>query len=294
VSFVDEFYKGNYKRYLILPAFLFLVLAFLAFVFPGISLGIDLQGGNMLVVGTERAINSQELEEALLRQFNLSEVRVIPFQGGVQVQYDFVSPDENAHSMVEGVVLEYAGIGLEEQDRIQRTKVSPALGSIFWSNALWVLSISLIAVIIVIFAFFREIVPSLAVVLAAAFDILAALALMSIFEVKLSLASISALLMLVGYSVDTDIMLTTRLFRRRSAELVHAASESMKTGLTMTFTSMGAVAVMLFLSWIWQMDLIFAISAVLLFGLLGDLVSTWFMNAPILIVYLERKERKKR
>ncbi len=294
MSFIDEFYKRDYRKYLILPFFLFAVFGFLAFVFPGISLGIDLRGGNMLVVGTNKPIDVHELDSMLSKQFDFSEIRVIPFQGGVQVQYDFANPDENRHYLVEKTIMQYAGLSESEQDKIQRTRVSPALGSIFWNNALWVLSISLIAVIVVIFAFFREVIPSIAVILAAAFDILAALGLMSVFGIRLSLASISALLMLVGYSVDTDIMLTTRLFRRRSVEIVHSASESMKTGLTMTFTSLGAVAVMLLLSWLWQMELIVSIAAVMLFGLLGDLISTWFMNAPILMLYLKKKEKKKR
>jgi len=294
VSFIEDFYRGNYKRYLLIPLALFFVLGFLAFVFPGVSLGIDLRGGNMVVAGSDSPIDAQGLEQMLLSRFSFSELRVIPFQGGVQIQYDLLEADENKHSQIDRAIIEFTGLGAQGQERLQRTRVSPALGSIFWSNALWVLTVSLAAVIVVIFVFFREVIPSLAVVAAAAFDILAALGLMSVFGVRLSLASISALLMLVGYSVDTDIMLTTRLFRRRAAEITHSASESMKTGLTMTSTSVGAVAVMLFLSWLWQMELIFSIAAVLLFGLLGDLISTWFMNAPVLLLYIKRKERKRK
>ncbi len=294
MSFIEDFYRGNYKRYLLIPLALFFVLGFLAFVFPGVSLGIDLRGGNMVVAGSDSPIDAQGLEQMLLSRFSFSELRVIPFQGGVQIQYDLLEADENKHSQIDRAIIEFTGLGAQGQERLQRTRVSPALGSIFWSNALWVLTVSLAAVIVVIFVFFREVIPSLAVVAAAAFDILAALGLMSVFGVRLSLASISALLMLVGYSVDTDIMLTTRLFRRRAAEITHSASESMKTGLTMTSTSVGAVAVMLFLSWLWQMELIFSIAAVLLFGLLGDLISTWFMNAPVLLLYIKRKERKRK
>ena len=39
-------------------------------------------------------------------------------------------------------------------------------------------------------------------------------------------------------------------------------------------------------------EIIFNISSVLLFGLIGDLISTWFMNAPLLMWYMERKSKR--
>ena len=98
--------------------------------------------------------------------------------------------------------------------------------------------------------------------------------------------------MLVGYSVDTDIMLTTRLLKRKFKSMRENATDCLVTGLTMTGTTLGAVVVMLVFSSMWNLGVIYSIAIVLLFGLLGDLVSTWFMNGPILMIYLERKAKK--
>lgn len=347
---LGKFYGKNYKYYIILPAVLFFVFGFLAFVSPGIEQGIDLKGGTLIVIGTDALVDAKSLESAILSEFDLTELKIIPFQGGVQVQYGFnreleaaKSDLENARSLLESnptqaltlcensisslqtyiepeqssfdsasSCIEFAGefyedassefdeklnalflseIGAEnvKAGGLRRTEISPALGQLFWSHAQLILVIALISVIIVVFLFFRAFVPSIAVILAASFDILAALALMSVFRINFSLASISSLLMLVGYSVDTDIMLTTRLLKRKFKSLNENAADCLVTGLTMTGTTLGAVIVMIFLSSLWNLEVIFSIATVLLFGLIGDLVSTWFMNAPVLMWYLERK-----
>jgi preprotein translocase subunit SecF len=38
-----------------------------------------------------------------------------------------------------------------------------------------------------------------------------------------------------------------------------------------------------------QINIIFEISAIVLFGMVGDLIATWFTNAPILLWYWEKK-----
>jgi len=179
--------------------------------------------------------------------------------------------------------------GLNPDFFFSTKEVPPVLGQTFWDNALFVSIIALFGIILVIFLFFRELIPSLAVIYAGIFDVLCALALMSFTGIALSLNSIPALLLLIGYSVDTDILLTTRLLKRKDKTPRKRAIDSMKTGLTMTFTTLSAVLAMLVISYLYQIEVIFNIGAVLLFGLLGDLIVTWMMNAPILLWYVERK-----
>ncbi len=348
----ERFYGGNYKRFILLPAALFFVFAFLAFVSPGIEQGIDLKGGTLIVIGTTSLPDAAPVAKALEENFELTDLQVIPFQGGIQVQYGSSPLMQNARENLElarglektsperslelceetieslssltapekasfdsaGECLAFSqgffddasrefderiqsaitgAIGEEnvKKDSARKTEISPSLGKFFWAHAQSILLIALVAVIVVIFIFFRAVVPSIAVLLAASFDILAALGLMAVFGVSFSLASISSLLMLVGYSVDTDIMLTTRLTKRKFRTPRQNAADSMVTGLTMTGTTLGAVVVMLALSAFWNLEVIFSIAAVLLFGLIGDLISTWFMNAPILMWYVEKRKK---
>ncbi len=180
-------------------------------------------------------------------------------------------------------------IGSEQAD-FQIREVSPTLGTSSLNTAISVGFVATILILLVVFVFFRKIVPSLAIILSAAFDILAGLAGMSLLGIPLSLASIPALLMLVGYSIDTDIMLTHRLLNRRGGKASERATESMKTGLTMTGTTLAALVGMVILSNLYGIEVIYHISSVLFIGLIGDLIATWFMNAPILLIYLGEKK----
>jgi preprotein translocase subunit SecF len=179
---------------------------------------------------------------------------------------------------------------LQEEPRIQVREIGPVVGSTFWNNAIMVVLIAMVLIAIIVFVFFREIIPSLAIIAAAIFDILTALAFMALFGIPLSLSSIPSLLMLVGYSIDTDILLTTRLLKRTEGTARQRSFEAMKTGLTMTATTIVAVLSMILLSYFTQMVVIYQIATLLLFGLFGDVISTWFMNAPVLLWYVEGKK----
>ncbi len=171
-------------------------------------------------------------------------------------------------------------------------QVTPSFGATFLSNTMVVAVVSILLLTMVIFIFFRELVPALAVVEAALFDMLTAVALLTIFGFSITLSTVAALLMMVGYSVDTDILLTTRLLKRRDKTVLGRANDTLLTGLTVTATLIGATSVMLIISYMSQITVIFEISATILFGLVGDMIATWLTNAPILLWYWEKKHGK--
>lgn len=151
--------------------------------------------------------------------------------------------------------------------------------------------------------FFRALlflVPSFAVIFAAFSDIIIAVACMDVIGMELSLGTVAALLMLIGYSVDSNILLTTNLLRKKG-ELNEKVRNAMRTGITMTSTTLSAVFAMflvsssihLFSAHFAPIPILRDISIVLLFGLTMDLLNTWLLNAGILRWYVERKERKR-
>jgi len=243
---------------------------------------------------TKPLINKDlDLEErfSIAKQIIKSEAREIPSDKEEAVLLAISIVDERKAAIVNNVIQKTQELLDIETKEFSFQEVGPSLVQTFFQQSIKLVLIASVLVIIVIFIFFREIIPSLAIILAAAFDILAALAGMALFRIPLSLASIPALLMLIGYSVDTDVMLTYKLLRTKG-EPKQRAHEALKTGLTMTGTTLAALAVMFSLSYYFQLTIIFQISAVLFFGLIGDLFSTWFMNAPILLIYLEKKKQR--
>ncbi|MBS3076404.1 preprotein translocase subunit SecF, partial [Candidatus Pacearchaeota archaeon] len=134
---------------------------------------------------------------------------------------------------------------------------------------------------IVVFIMFRSFVPSAAVILSAFADILMTLTLVNLLGIKMSSAGIVAFLMLIGYSVDTDILLTTRVLKRNEGSLNERIYNSFKTGTTMTLTSLLAITFALIV--VKSFSLILAqIFTILVIGLVFDIFNTWITNVSIL------------
>jgi len=163
-----------------------------------------------------------------------------------------------------------------------------SLGKSFFKQTIYALLIAFLLMGIVVFLYFRTIAPSLAVMLAAFSDIVVTLAIFNLTGIKLGTAGIAAFLMLIGYSVDTDVLLSTRVLKRKEGTVMERVRGAMKTGLTMSGTTLTAVIVALIFV---KSEVIGQIMLILLIGLLVDLVMTWIQNVGILRLYLE-KERK--
>jgi len=138
--------------------------------------------------------------------------------------------------------------------------------------------------LITIYAIFSP--PSAAVILAAFSDIVVTLAVMNVFGVKISAAGVAAFLMLIGYSVDTDILLSTRVLRQRQGSVYESVVSSLKTGMLMSFTSFIAALIGFIVR---QSATIKQIMLIILVGLLADMINTWLQNAGIIRMYAERR-----
>ncbi len=161
----------------------------------------------------------------------------------------------------------------------------------FLSQLRFIIIVAYILVSIVVFFIFRTLIPSVAVVFGAANDMIIALGAMGLFHIPLGIASIGGLLMLMGYSIDTDVLTSVRILKRHEGKPEERAYGSMKTGLTMTLTAIVSFAVLFVVSFIAYIPTFYEISGVVLFGLIGDIATTWLGNASIILWYVNRKER---
>jgi preprotein translocase subunit SecF len=145
--------------------------------------------------------------------------------------------------------------------------------------------LAFIGMAIVIFIAFRTFVPSCAVVLSAFADMAMTAAVMNVIGIPLTLGTTAALLMLIGYSVDSDILLTTRVLKRQG-KLNDKLTGAFRTGIIMTSTTIAAIVALFVVSWFGQVQVIYEISAVLLIGLFFDIINTWLTNVGILKWYV--------
>lgn len=138
------------------------------------------------------------------------------------------------------------------------------------------------------YLYFTHSIPSFAVVLSAFCDIIMPLAVVNYLGISISSAGIVAFLMLIGYSVDTDILLTARVLKRSDSPLNTRIYESFKTGTTMTLTAIATVVIALFITQSYS-DVLKQMFTIISIGLFFDLINTWIANASILKLYCEKK-----
>ncbi len=172
-------------------------------------------------------------------------------------------------------------------------QVTPTLGSFFLSQLTSVIITAFILVFIIVLIIFRSPVPSAVVVFGAANDMIIALGVMGLFKIPLGVASIAGLLMIIGFAMDTDVMAAIRILRRHEGAPEARAYGSMHTGITMASTAIVSFGVLFIVSVIVYVPTYYEIAGVVLAGLVGDVITTWLGNAPILLMYKRRKEGRR-
>lgn len=284
-----NWHDRNYKLLLLIPA----ILLVFCFVYMGVFYSqngdfihkdISLTGGTSLTIYGK--VNTEELVAAIGPQLDDLSVREIS---------DLVTREEIAliietksdADLTKEIVEDYLGYELtEENSSIEFTGSS--LSESFYRQLLVAILVAFIFMAIVVFIIFRTAVPSAAVILSAFADIMMTLVFVNILGMKMSTAGIVAFLMLIGYSVDTDILLTTRILKRREGSLNKRLVEASKTGLTMTLTSLLAMSLALIVVKSFS-PILTQIFSIIVIGLGFDILNTWITNVSILKWYARSK-----
>jgi len=284
-------YDKSYKLLLIIPA-LILILSLVYMVSFTVQNNdifrkdVTLTGGTSLTIYSD-TLSSSDLETSLNSKFlDISVRRLTDFSTGKQLAVTVESgaePDE-----LKSAVEQILGYSLDDKNSsIEFTGES--LSKSFYKELILAMVLAFLFMSVVIFFIFKVPLPSAYVVLCAFMDIIVPMSVVNILGMRLSTAGIAAFLMLVGYSVDTDIVLTTRVLKRREEKLNSRIHSAFKTGVTMTLTSLAAVTIGYIVT---ISPILKQIFFILIIGLLTDIVVTWLMNASLIKWYCEKKEFK--
>lgn len=285
-----KFHDKHYKTLLLIPILIFILSLIYLFVFyqktgDFISKDISLTGGTTVTV-YEKINKNQILLDLSSQLENLGTREISDLL--TNEQKAIIIETKNDADSTKKILEDYLGYELTEENSSFEFTGS-VLSEGFYKQLLIAILIAFLFMSIVVFILFRTFVPSMAVIFSAFADLLMTLALVNLLGMKMSSAGIVALLMLIGYSVDTDILLTTRMLKRSEGVLNERIYSSFKTGMTMTLTSIIAVLSALFVVKSFSVILT-QIFSILVIGLCFDLINTWITNISILKWYLERKQ----
>ncbi len=279
----------DYDKYFVIPVTLILLAAgvlFYNFATTGefLEKGTDFAGGTEITFEVEEDFTANEIEEVFSNAGRQGSTALTQDTGERTLLLVQVPPPDMEQSEALRI-MEEAGYNAEIDGF---NSISASVSGQFFQQAQFAFILAFTIMSVVIFYAFKDFTPSIAVVFAAGGDILIAAAGMSLIGVPLSLGSLAALLMLIGYSVDTDIVLSTRVLKMNRGKMKSRMWSSMKTGLTMSSGGIAGFAVLYLVSTsIVGPSELSNIAAVMVIGLLADIPLTWLGNTVILKKYAE-------
>ncbi|HOL90317.1 MAG TPA: protein translocase subunit SecF [Candidatus Pacearchaeota archaeon] len=294
-----RFTKYN-KIYLIIAG-ITLLLSFYFIIFWGLKPGIDFTGGTILEIEyKDKRPSNQEIEEKL-KKFNLGSISIQPTEEkGVIIKTKEISDD--VHNEILSVLGKDDGIIEEKRFEF----IGPVIGKELTEKTFIVVVLSLIAMMIYISLAFRKMKKpikswqySLSSVFCLFHDTLIVLAVFSIlgkiYGVEISIPIITALITLVGYSINNTVVVFDRMrenisFGGSFDEIIDKSlNETLLRQFGTSFTTLVAVLSIFFFGG----TTLKYFSLTLVIGLIVGSFSSFFIAAPLLLEWLRLKERKK-
>ena len=290
---LSKIHDKHYKTLLLIPLILIILsLVYLVVLYSNtgdfMKKDISLTGGTSVTIYEQADIEKLEIDlKEQLEDLNIREIYDLRTREQKAVIIETTSEGDFTKQVLE----EYFGLELIEGENSNFEFTGSTLSQSFYRQLLIAILIAFLFMAIVVFIIFRTAIPSIAVIVSAFADILMTLVLIDILGIKISTAGIIAFLMLIGYSVDTDILLTTRILKRKEGSLNKRIFGAFKTGITMTLTSLLAMLIALFVVKSFS-PVLTQIFTVIVIGLAFDLLNTWITNVSILKWYMKSRRKE--
>lgn len=198
------------KVSLAISAGIMLLGLIVAIVCGGLNLGVDFTGGSLVTLAFEEEYKTEDVE-AVLKANNAGEVSIVKSEDNQAIiRIESKSEEELIKlndSLVEGL---RADKGYKNAKLVGVDTVGATASRDLIINAL--LSVSLACVLILIYVWIRfELFAGISAVLALIHDVLIMLAFVAIFRIPVNSTFIAAVLTIVGYSINSTILVFDRL-----------------------------------------------------------------------------------
>ncbi|MBI4154109.1 hypothetical protein HY501_02135, partial [Candidatus Woesearchaeota archaeon] len=285
-----DLYAKHYKILTIIPIVILLIslgVLYNNYRVTGeiVAQDVTLKGGITATVTTTQPVPNVEEELKSMLNADISVRTLREFGSNKQIGFIIETPDV-AEADLRAALENTLSLKLTDEN-FSIEQVGESLGKAFYNQMLVAIALAFIFIGIVVIITFRAIIPSVTVIFAAFMDMVTTLAIMTLLGIKLSTSGIAAILTLIVYSIDTDMLITTKALKRvDEGTIVDRLAAGFKTGMTMTVTTIVALTAGYFISTSIVIKQIFLI---IIIGFIVDVIATYLMNAGILLWWVKRK-----
>lgn len=239
---------------------------------------------------------------------SLTQTQASAFQN--KFQDDFTAPNPNIHLIDDGIeietsedLLETGGdqtpedmirtilseIGVDSASQINIESMGSIITRLYKSQARNAAIAAIVIMAIVLFISLRDLTTVGNILIVIGLDFLGILGGMVVLDIPLSLASMAGVLLIFGYAVNTNILLSTNILKKKGDSPRIRAGKAMSTGIKMSSTSATAI---LALNLLTSAPELYQLSAVLIIGILVDMINTWFLNSGLILMHQKNKVEK--
>ena len=284
---LKEYYYKEYKKLFWIPVILFLLSALVIFntartTGDFINRDVSLKGGISITIETGYS-DINNLENTLNLAFPTSSInlRTVESSGvitGIIIEASDISQNDLLAEITKLIPLTKENYNVET--------MGSTLGQSFFKQMFVALLIAFVSMGIVFQLYFKNIYGTAAALFSAFMDIFITVGITNLMGIKLTAGGIAAYLMLIGYSIDTSILLSTKLLKEKG-DLKQGLFNAMTTGFTMSAAGIAAMGVSFLLT---NNSTLRQIMLILVIGLVIDLITTWVGNVAFLRYHLERRK----
>ncbi|MDO4159799.1 MAG: protein translocase subunit SecDF [Prevotellaceae bacterium] len=294
-----------------------------SFVIRGLSKSIDFTGGRNYVIKVEKAVEPEEVTEALRPYFQNSTVSAIALGTDhktirISTNYKIDSNNPSVDNEVENILftsLSKAGIVTQKSVEvfknpdiraggsiISSTKVGPSVAKDITYGAIISVIFALIAIFLYILIRFHNVAFSVGSTIALAIDTIVVIGFYSLlwgivpFSLEIDQTFIGAILTVIGYSINDKVVVFDRirenlgLYKKRDYFTIF--NNSLNETLSRTINTSLSTLLVLLCIFIFGGDSIRSFSFAMILGVLFGTLSSIFIAAPIAYLTLGKKAKK--
>ncbi|MBR9689427.1 MAG: hypothetical protein GOV01_00820 [Candidatus Altiarchaeota archaeon] len=280
----SDWYSIHYKSLMVIPLIVFIISAsvfYMNYSKTGefFKKDIDLSGGTVVTVYTT-SYEPGLKEYFALKDWALREIKAYDSGDLIAVAIE-VGPESTEEEVVGEVNQTFPGLEYDVKS------VGPAMGESFMKGATLSVILSFLLMGLILAVIFRKFIVAFTVILSGFLNVFEAAVFMTVFGVKLAPHTIGALLMLMGWSVDSEVLFDNKILKNSEGDPKKRAMVAMKTAMTMSAAIFASLSALFFLS---TSSLIKDIALVMMLGAVFDIINTWFQSLSMVLWYAEANQ----
>ncbi len=250
----------------------------------GVPLGRDFKGGSLVMVrGQELTPSASEIDSRTERYLGMN-VEVALVENGFDIEMDAL--DATGQNNVILMLLGEFGVS---SDFVTFAAMGPTITSSQRELVLFSIIGALVGVGVISLLIFKRRVAPMVILLVLGFDILGVFGYIALLRASFGLPAVVGIAVLIGYVVNTNMLLVWRVLKRVGGEPKEQISGALNTGLLMNLMMIVLLLSLNVLTSAYELNVL---TAVLVFGIAINVINMWFIGAGILLRHVERRRVK--